>query len=164
MKKLKIYLDTSVISHLKADDVPDRMAKTLEFWNYLAKGDYDSYISELVIAEVNNCPEPKKSFLESKMQQVPFIALEIDNEVITLAEKYMEENLFPKRYRDDAIHIALASVYGCNVVVSWNFKHMVKIKTILGVNGVNKLMGYADIQIVTPEIIVGEEESDDEGI
>jgi hypothetical protein len=75
----------------------------------------------------------------------------------------MEENLFPKRYRDDAIHISLASVYGCNVVASWNFKHMVKIKTILGVNGINKLMGYADIQIVTPEVIVGEEENEDEG-
>jgi len=162
MKKLKIYLDTSVISHLQADDVPEKMAKTLEFWEYLANEEYESYISELVIAEFNNCPEPKKSKLESMLQQTPLIELEVDDEVTALANRYMDEGLFPKRYRDDAIHVALASVYSCNVVVSWNFKHMVKIKTILGVNGINKLMGYADIEIVTPEVIVGEEEDENE--
>jgi predicted nucleic acid-binding protein len=51
MKKLKIYLDTSVISHLQAYDVPEKMAKTLKFWESLVDGDYEAYISELVIAE-----------------------------------------------------------------------------------------------------------------
>lgn len=114
------------------------------------------------MAEFNNCPEPKKSKLEKVLQQAPLVELEIDDEVTALASKYMDEGLFPSKYRDDAIHVALASVYGYNVVVSWNFKHMVKIKTILGVNGINKLMGYADVEIVTPEVVIGEEEKDDE--
>jgi predicted nucleic acid-binding protein len=162
MKKLKIYLDTSVISHLQADDAPEKMAKTLEFWKYLINGEYDAYISELVIAEFNNCSEPKKSKLEGLLRQAPIIELEIDDEVTTLADRYMTEGLFPNKYRDDAIHIAIASVFGCNVVVSWNFKHMVKIRTILGVNGVNKIMGYSDVEIVTPEVIVGEEDEENE--
>ena len=58
--------------------------------------------------------------------------------------------------------MAIASVYGCNTVASWNFHHMVKIKTIFGVNGVNKLTGYSDIEIVTPEVIVEEEDNEDD--
>ena len=162
MKKLKIYIDTSVVSHIQADDVPEKMEKTLEFWKSIIKGEYEAYISELVIAEFNNCPEPKKANIEKMLQQAPLLELEIDDEVTVLANRYMVEGLFPVKYRDDAIHIALASVYGCNVVVSWNFKHMVKIKTIIGVNGINKLMGYADIEIVTPEVVIEEEDNDDE--
>ena len=55
---------------------------------------------------------------------------------------------------DDATHVAAASVLGCTAIVSWNFKHMVKLKTIVGVTGVNRLMGYGEIEIITPEIIV----------
>jgi predicted nucleic acid-binding protein len=62
MKKLKIYLDTSVISHLQADDVPDKKAKTLQFWRFIEQGEYGVYISDLVAAEIEECPEPKKSF------------------------------------------------------------------------------------------------------
>jgi predicted nucleic acid-binding protein len=162
MKKLKIYIDTSVISHLQADDVPEKMTITHEFWKCLVKGEYEAYISELVVAEFNNCPEPKKSKLEIMLQHAPLEELEIDDEVTILADRYMEEGLFPSKYRDDAIHVALASAFGCNVVVSWNFKHMVKIKTILGVNGINKIMGYSDIEIVTPEVVIGEEEDENE--
>lgn len=160
MKKLKIYLDTSVISHLKADDTPEKMQKTIKFWNYVIDGTYESYISELVIAEFNNCPEPKKSDIEVIIKTAPLVELDIDDEVIALANRYMEEGIFPNKYRDDAIHVAIASVFGCNVVVSWNFKHMVKIRTILGVNGINKLMGYSDIEIVTPEVVIDEEGND----
>lgn len=162
MKKLKIYIDTSVISHLQADDTPDRMSKTHDFWKHLDQEEYEFYISELVMAEINNCPEPKRSDLERLLQQVPLSLLEIDDEVIELAERYIDEGIFPAKYRDDAIHVALASVYNCNVIVSWNFKHMVKIRTILGVNGINKLMGYLEIEIVTPEFITEEGGNDND--
>ena len=46
----------------------------------------------------------------------------------------------------------------CNAVVSWNFKHMVKLKTILSVNGINKLMGYSEIEILTPESVIREDD------
>ena len=162
MKKLKIYIDTSVISHLEADDMPERMSKTHDFWKYLDQEEYEFYISELVMAEINNCPEPKRSNLESLLQQVPLSLLEVDDEVIELAERYIDEGIFPIKYRDDAIHVALASVYNCNVIVSWNFKQMVKIRTILGVNGINKIMGYLEIEIVTPEFITEEGGNDND--
>ena len=157
MKKLKIYLDTSVISHLQADDVPDKLAKTLEFWVCIEQGEYGVYISDLVVAEIEECPEPKRSFLTQKMDMVPLEIIEISDEMVALAEKYVSEGVFSSKYIDDATHVAAASVIGCTAIVSWNFKHIVKLKTIIGVNGINRFMGYGEIEIITPEIIIEED-------
>lgn len=154
MKKFKIYLDTSVISHLHADDVPEKMAKTLEFWDCIQQGEYSVYISDLVVAEIEQCHEPKKSYLTQKMDSVPLEVVEINDEMVVLAEKYVSEGIFSDKYMDDATHVAAASVLGCTAIVSWNFKHMVKLKTIIGVTGINRFMGYGEIEIITPEIIV----------
>lgn len=162
MRKLKIYLDTSVISHLQADDVQDKMLKTLEFWKYIERGEYTVFISDLVVAEIEECPEPKKAFLEDNMNKAPLNVIEINEEITILADKYISEGIFSIKYRDDATHVAAASVLGCTAVISWNFKHIVKLKTIIGVNGINRLMGYGEIEIVTPETII--EEDEDEGI
>ena len=59
---------------------------------------------------------------------------------------------------DDAYHLAVATIYNCDVVASWNFQHMVKYKTIIGVNGVNKMLGYKEIEILTPESMIGGDE------
>lgn len=157
MKKLKIYLDTSVISHLQADDVPEKMAKTLEFWECIEQGEYGVYISDLVAAEIEECTEPKKSFLTQKIDSVPFEVVEINDEIVALAEKYVSEGVFSSKYMDDATNVAAASVIGCTAIVSWNFKHIVKLKTIIGVNGVNRFMSYGEIEIITPEIIIEED-------
>jgi predicted nucleic acid-binding protein len=157
VKKLKIYLDTSVISHLHADDVPEKMAKTLEFWDCIELEEYVVYISDLVAAEIEECLEPKKSFLKQKMDKVPLEVIEISDETVALAEKYVSEGVFSSKYMDDATHVAAASVIGCTAIVSWNFKHIVKLKTIIGVNGINRFMGYGEIEIITPEIIIEEE-------
>lgn len=85
--------------------------------------------------------------------------IEINDEIAALAEKYISQGVFSSKYLDDATHVAAASVLGCIAIVSWNFKHIVKLKTIIGVNGINRFMGYGEIEIITPEIII-EEESD----
>jgi predicted nucleic acid-binding protein len=63
MKRLKIYLDTSVISHLDAQDVPDREADTKRLWEEIRKGMFEVFISPVVGEELEQCPEPKRSFL-----------------------------------------------------------------------------------------------------
>ena len=57
----------------------------------------------------------------------------------------------PQKYQDDALHIALATYNEADAAISWNFKHMVKLKTIRGVNGINKLLGYKELEILTPK-------------
>ncbi|MCO5386043.1 MAG: PIN domain-containing protein [Desulfosporosinus sp.] len=156
MKKLKIYLDTSVISHLQADDVPDKMAITNELWKQIQTGRYIACISEMVLQELSNCYEGKRQYLLEKVADIDFEFYEIGNEVNELAQKYIQAGAFTDKHLEDALHVACASVNTCNAVVSWNFKHIVKLTAMLLVNGVNRQEGYMELEIVSPEVIVEE--------
>ena len=59
MRKLKVYLDTSVISHLLQEDVPEKMADTRKLWEMFKDGKYDVYLSIVTLEEVGDCPEPR---------------------------------------------------------------------------------------------------------
>jgi hypothetical protein len=59
---------------------------------------------------------------------------------------------------DDCIHIATAVVNECNYIVSWNFKHIVNVKTIRGVRAVTDLQGYKNIDIIQPTMLIEHEE------
>ena len=59
MRKLKVYLDTSVVSHLMQEDVPAKMADTLQLWELFRKGIYEVYVSTVTLEEISDCPEPK---------------------------------------------------------------------------------------------------------
>lgn len=157
MKKLKIYLDTTVISFLKVEDALDKMGVTQQFWDLAKQNKFQIVLSQLTLDEVLRCPEPKRSILLDYLKQIDFKNLDITKEVEELGDKYLEEKIIPQKYADDAYHIAVASVYGCDVIASWNFQHIVKYKTIIGVNGVNKMLGYKGIEILTPESMIGEE-------
>jgi len=157
MNKLKIYLDTSIISHLQAEDVPEKEAVTLKFWEELKENKYYVIISKLVLDEISLCHEPKLTMLYKYLSAIVFEEIKIDEIIEELGQKYVEEKIIPEKYKDDALHIAAATIAGCDVVLSWNFKHMVKYNTIIGVNGINKYKGYRELEILTPYSFVEEE-------
>lgn len=68
--KLKIYLDTSVISHLMQEDVPEKMADTRKLWEMFQKGVYDVCLSTVTLQEIDDCPEPKRSSLWGYLNQI----------------------------------------------------------------------------------------------
>jgi hypothetical protein len=82
------------------------------------------------------------------------VLLEIDEEVKELADRYISAGIIPEKYRNDALHIAVAVVNDLDVIISWNLEHIVKLKTKLGVEGVNILLGYKTIEIMTPEEVI----------
>jgi hypothetical protein len=81
-------------------------------------------------------------------------------EFAELAERYIEFGVLSDKHYEDALHIAAASVEKCDVLASWNFKHIVRIKTILGANGINRAEGYGEVQLLSPDALV--EEGDEE--
>jgi hypothetical protein len=81
--------------------------------------------------------------------------------VVELADKYLAAGILRPKSFDDAQHIAYACVYNCDMIVSWNFKHMVNIKTIAGVKSVNALAGYREMPIYTPTILISGGAEDD---
>ena len=161
MKRLKIYLDTSVISHLDQQDAPEKMVDTLKLWESIKTGSYEVYVSPVVMGELDGCTEPKLSLLLDKLQAIKYTELQKTDEVLELAKRYLDAGILRQKSFDDCQHIAYACVYNCDVLVSWNFKHLVNIKTISGVKGVNALAGYKEMPIYTPTIMISGGADDD---
>jgi len=161
MKKLKLYLDTSVISHLDAPDVPEKQEDSRKLWALIKSGEYDVYISPIVVLEVDNCPEPKKSFLVSSLKAIRYTLLSETDEVINLAKLYLDAGILREKSFDDCQHIAYACSNDCDMLISWNFKHLVNFKTISGVKSVNARAGYKEMPIYTPTMLVEGGNEDD---
>ena len=83
--------------------------------------------------------------------------IEITPDAIYLADKYITENVVGKTSRDDCIHIALATINRADVLISWNFKHIVNYKRIRGYNAVNLKFGYPMIEIRSPQEMINYE-------
>jgi predicted nucleic acid-binding protein len=146
-------MDTSVISFALSEDIPDNDRNvTLKLIEEVNNGRYEGYISDVVIRELGNTRDAtKRGKLLKLVESVELNdVLAVDEEVDRVADKYIAEGIIPAVYRDDALHIALTSVKGLDILVSWNFKHLVKHKTRIEVAGVNTLLGYKAIDICTP--------------
>ena len=156
MRKLKIYLDTSVISHLEQEDVPEKMEQTRKLWKILQTGKYDVIISDLVLAEINECKEPKKSILKQYLAQINYKRVKITEEAEEIAEEIIEEGILHQKSFDDCLHIASAIINDCNIIVSWNFKHMVNVDTINGIRRITFANRYNNIDIYAPYVLLGE--------
>ena len=153
MKNTKIYLDTSVISHLDAPDTPEKMADTKLLWEQIGKGKYDVVLSEVVFSELNKCHEPKKSYLITCLKQIQYTRVELDNDTSALADKFIKLSILGATSLDDCRHISAAILAGCDMIVSWNFKHIVNPKTIKGTKVITVMEGYKDILICTPTML-----------
>jgi len=154
MKKLKLYLDTSVISHLDALDTPEKMADTLVLWESLTAGKYDVVVSDIVLEEVKYCKEPKRTFMATKIAEVkPFVA-EKNQEAEALANEYVKRQVLSQKSFDDCLHIALSVINHCDYLVSWNFRHLVNVRTLTGVKVVNAINHYQEILIISPNMLI----------
>lgn len=151
MKKIRCYLDTSVLNFFFAEDDIVRRNITVKFFDQLHIIADQVCISDEVTKEINQAPEPIRSQLMGLIGKTEPLLLEFDIEAEELAERYIREGIIPERHKSDAIHIAVATVNGIEVIVSWNFQHIVKLKTKTMVNGVNRLLGYREIEICSPE-------------
>lgn len=157
MEKLKIYLDTSVISYLMQDDVPEKMADTLKLWEMFKQGKYDVYLSTVTLQEISDCSEPKRSKLFEYLGQIEYIPIEITDNMSDIAQQLIDMGILTQKSYDDCQHIASAVIRGCDCIISWNFKHIVNIKTIRGVRAITNLKGYKPIEILNPSVLLESE-------
>ena len=153
-RKLRVYTDTSVIG---AYFDPEFQRDTRLFWDSVMRGDLVLVISELTLQELGRAPEQVRSFVE-KIPGEHVQLLPVSSEARELAMAYIRHGALPEQMENDALHIALAAVSEVDVMVSWNFKHVVNLGKIRIYNGVNLEMGYRPLEIRTPkEVILSEE-------
>lgn len=145
--KQTIYLDTSVVSAYYDTRNPERQKLTRGFWGKL-KG-YQILTSALVLTEIGNLKDSSKKGKLLKLLEGAE-ELPVNEECQRLADEYLEKGIIPKKYRDDAVHIAVAVVHSADYLVSWNFEHIVKVKTRRMVGLIDADKGYKPIEIIAP--------------
>jgi len=155
-KKIRVYLDTSVVSYLDQQDAPEKMSETKEVWDKIKEGNYEVFISTLVIDELQKCQEPKRTYLLNQLNEIDFTILEVNEGTVRLAEKFIDFGVLKKKSFEDCQHIAAAILSNCDIIVSWNFKHIVNVKTIRGIKVVTTMEGYKDILIYPPTALLEE--------
>ena len=154
MRKLRVYLDTSVISHLMQEDVPEKMADTRELWELFRQGEYDIYLSSVTMEEIDRCPEPKRGFLLEYLHEIKYTLLPVVDETTAVARKIVDAGIMANKNFDDCRHIAAAITGGCHCIASWNFKHLVNVRTIRGARAIAIMEGYHAIDIVSPRSLL----------
>lgn len=151
MKVLRFYVETSVWNFL-AKEREEINTPTRRFFEEVRTKQNKIFVSPLVILEIEQTQEADilQSLQTVIQKQRPEILVE-NAEIFTLAEKYIQAGIIPERYRNDALHISYATLYEMDAIVSWNLKHIVKMKTRQLVNHVNLLNGYRNVELATPE-------------
>jgi predicted nucleic acid-binding protein len=158
MKKLKIYLDTSIISFAIDGRNPREKRLTLRLIDEIKAGKYEAFISAVTIAEIKRADNDICKKLLEVVSVINPEELAVDEEAQALANRYITEGIIPVKYADDALHIAVASVNDLDLIISWNFEHIVKFKTKREVTGINSLTGYKNnIEIYSPLEVVQDE-------
>jgi len=154
--KLRVYIDTSVVGGYFDDEFKD---DTKLFFNRIFKKDFLVYFSDISDAELSLAPDFVKD-LKSRIPSDCYKHLELDNDSRELAEAYINEKILGKASLNDAFHIAVATVNRLDVLISWNFKHIVNYEKIKLFNSINLRLGYPMIDIRSPKEFVEYETKD----
>jgi predicted nucleic acid-binding protein len=143
----RVYIDTSVVGGYFDEEFS---ADTKPLFDNLNKGLIKLLVSDLLEAELLRAP----SFVVDLFNGLPKKHIEkvkLTPEAIDLADKYIKANVVGKTSRADYQHISIATLNHADVLVSWNFKHIVNLDKIRGYNGINFQLGYQMIEIRTPK-------------
>lgn len=155
MRRLKINLDTSVINFLFADDAPELQKITKEFFDKFVKlGIYDVYVSDIVIDEISSTKDSitrKKLLGIIKDYDLNYLSGLTSEEVISLAQAYIDNNIFTKKSLADSFHVSISVINKMDILLSWNFKHLANINRESKIIEFNNNNNYhINFRILTP--------------
>jgi predicted nucleic acid-binding protein len=150
-RKERYYIDTSVIGGCLDTEFKRASRKLLDLF---VAGERMALISDITVAEVHQAPREVRRLLED-ISSDHVERVELDGESNALSASYVEGRVIPRRFLADAQHIAIATVSRADLVVSWNFKHIVNLERIRGFNSVNVKLGYRALEVRSPWEVVG---------
>ena len=151
--QIRIYADTSVFGGVFDEEFADA---SRSFFEAVEKAKFGLVTSEVVREEISAAPERVREYFGEMLAYCQ--VAEVRAETLQLQDAYIKEGIVSADYAADALHVALATVSGAKMIVSWNFKHIVNFKKIPLYNAVNKLKGYEPIEIYSPLEVVQDED------
>ncbi|MBI3925938.1 MAG: PIN domain-containing protein [Armatimonadetes bacterium] len=156
---MKLYLETTVPNFLFITDAPEKRAKTETLFRQIQAGRHRACVSALYFREVAAVSSPLLRYqLEGIAEVYDLEIVPLTEDAEELVQEYLQAEAFRTGNLTDALHVAIAARNACEVVVSWNFQHMVRPWTITRVARVHARLGLEPLAICTPEEVVVEGE------
>ncbi|NEN25290.1 type II toxin-antitoxin system VapC family toxin [Cryomorpha ignava] len=146
MKKQRIYLDTSIFGGLHDEEFQEY---TEPLFERVKKSEFEIIYSNVTEQELENAPDRIRATIEL-LPKDSTVYVKSDIESANLAKKYIDEGVVGPTSYADCLHIALATIHNANILISWNFRHIVNVVRIVGYNSVNIAEGYKPIDIRSP--------------
>lgn len=157
MHKIRVYVDTSVFGGVHDEEFAEASER---FFERVRAGEYLVLLSQVTLDELLGAPENVRQVLGG-LPAGSFVELPVDEDAKTLARAYVDAGALGQAFFEDASHVAIATVAGANLILSWNFRHIVNYRRIQKFNAVNLLNGYKTMDICSPlEIEYGNEDKD----
>lgn len=150
MKRLRVYVDTSVIGGCCDEEFSEESRVLMQM---AREGKVTVLISDILVDELELAPAQ----VQAEFAALPPDSLEplsSSEETEQLRDAYLEAEVLGLDHANDAHHVALATVARADLIVSWNFKHIVHLEKIRGFNAVNLREGFVPIEIRSPKEVV----------
>ncbi len=150
---LRLYLDTSVFGGVFDEEFAvdsKRLIDAIHAKKFLVM------MSDVVLDEIVGAPENVKDLL-ADLPESQLFRVEVTEEVKKLRDEYLARKILTPKSLDDATHVALATINRADAIVSWNFKHIVRLDKMKLYNQVNFSLGYGILEIVSPKEVLFDE-------
>ena len=149
MRKQRVYFETTIFNYYFQPE-RDAHRATLHLFSALEQGKLEVFTSQFVIDELMLAPSPKREQMLELIARYGIPVLQPSEEAAKLAVLYLETGALPPASTADSLHIAIASVYGLDLIISLNFEHIVRQRTRRMTAAVNTLYGYSAVEILSP--------------
>jgi len=147
MRPLRVYADTSVFGGCFDAEFAHESQR---FFDLVRAGRVKLLVSEVVVRELANAPGQVRELLRS-LPTASVLQLSLTRDVVELRDAYLAAGILDRQSTDDATHVAAATVARADAIVSWNFKHIVRIDKMRAYNQVNLQTGFGLLWIVSPQ-------------
>lgn len=148
--KQRFYFDTSVFGGVFDEEFDEA---TLQLFERVKLGQIICVYSDLTETELLSAPEKiRKYFKELPDENMERVM--VNDEILILASKYIDEKVVGQTSFDDCVHIAAATINKADILVSWNFRHIVNLYRIRGYNSINIRLNYQSLEIRSPKEII----------
>ncbi|MFH1713447.1 MAG: hypothetical protein ABH896_04690 [Candidatus Jacksonbacteria bacterium] len=150
--KLKIYLDSTIPNYVFNDEYPEKQKSAKLLFNSIGQKRVLAFISPVTVYEVKGSDEPKQANMLKLLEACTFFQETPGAEKLAI-DYIKQQRVFTKTNREDARHVAYAVYYGVDIIVSYNFSHIVRLSTIKKLQAANLILGYQTPEIRSPEEI-----------
>lgn len=156
IRAIRVYADTSVFGGIFDDEFAT--ASQL-FFEQVQQGQFQLITSQVVAAEINLAPEAVQEFFSQMLTLAEVV--EVSEDALKLQQAYLNAKIVSPKSSLDALHVALATVTNCRLIVSWNFKHIVHFQKVPLYRAINLVQGFSEIDIYSPLEVINYEDNEE---